>query len=133
LCGILYFLPVSARVTLRQKFSNASELPTSRAKYVFPVPARAAVCAFEMHLADGRVITSVSKEKELAAQEHMAAIREGKASGLVDWVTDDCLFHHLIVRTGVDACSSVHDFTWCHSRKADSHLEAGFRYGLDGR
>jgi Vault protein inter-alpha-trypsin domain len=94
LCGVSYFLAVSARVTLRQKFSNASELPTSRAKYVFPVPARAAVCAFEMHFADGRVITGVSKEKELAAQEHMAAIREGKASGLVDWVTDDCLFDH---------------------------------------
>ena len=59
------------------------------AKYVFPVPARAAVCAFEMQFADGRVITGVSKEKAQAAKEHKDAMRAGKATGLLDWVTDD--------------------------------------------
>ena len=81
---------VSARVTLRQKYSNPSELATGHAKYVFPVPARAAVCAFEMHFADGRVVTGVAKEKQQASEEYKAAVREGKASALVDWVTDGC-------------------------------------------
>lgn len=73
---------------LTQIYTNVSETLTSRAKYVFPVPSRAAVCAFEMH-ADGRAIIGVSKEKSKAAAEHETAISEGKATGLLEWVTDD--------------------------------------------
>lgn len=72
-----------------QTYANTSEVSTSRAKYVFPVPSRAAVCAFEMEHSDGRVIYGVSKEKLKAAEEHEAAIREGKFTGLLEWVTDD--------------------------------------------
>ncbi|KAJ3482315.1 hypothetical protein NLI96_g7056 [Meripilus lineatus] len=80
---------VSAKVTLSQVFLNPLKAPTFRAKYVFPVPARAAVCAFEMRTEDGRVITGVAKEKEKAAAEHKAAIRQGRMTGLVEWATDD--------------------------------------------
>jgi hypothetical protein len=76
-------------VTLTQKYTNTSETATSRAKYVFPVPSRAAVCGFQMKHADGRVIVGVSKEKSKAAEEHEAAVREGKFTGLLEWVTDD--------------------------------------------
>jgi Vault protein inter-alpha-trypsin domain len=82
------FRSVSARVVLTQIYTNTAETSTSRAKYVFPVPSRAAVCGFEMH-ADGRVIVGVSKEKSMATEEHEAAIREGKFTGLLEWVTDD--------------------------------------------
>lgn len=41
-----------------------------------------------MH-ADGRTIIGVSKEKSKAAAEHETAISEGKATGLLEWVTDD--------------------------------------------
>jgi Vault protein inter-alpha-trypsin domain len=80
-------------VVLTQTYTNTSETSTSRAKYVFPVPSRAAVCAFEMNHADGRTIVGVSKEKQKAAEEHEAAIREGKFTGLLEWVTDDGQFY----------------------------------------
>jgi hypothetical protein len=85
---IFVLFTVSARVVLTQTYTNTSDTPTTRAKYVFPVPSRAAVCAFEMN-ADGHVIVGVSKEKSKAAEEHEAAIREGKFTGLLEWVTDD--------------------------------------------
>jgi Vault protein inter-alpha-trypsin domain len=76
-------------VTLKQTFTNPSDIAINETKYVFPVPARAAVCAFEMHFADGRRIIGVSKEKAQAAREYQAAVQAGKAAALVDWVTDD--------------------------------------------
>ena len=80
-------------MVLTQTFTNTSDTSTSRAKYVFPVPSRAAVCAFEMIHADGRTIVGVSKEKQKATEEHEAAIREGKFTGLLEWVTDDGQFY----------------------------------------
>ena len=80
---------VSARVTLSQIFRNSSEDATSRAKYVFPVPARAAVCAFEMHTEDGLVKKGISKESTQAKEEYENAIRAGVSAGLLEWVTDD--------------------------------------------
>ncbi|KAG0697692.1 hypothetical protein DFH29DRAFT_1003476 [Suillus ampliporus] len=60
---------------LSQVFENESESPTSRAKYVFPLPANAAICAFELKHADGRVMTGVAKlkEKSEAAETFMLA------------------------------------------------------------
>ncbi|KAG1893340.1 uncharacterized protein F5891DRAFT_1207717 [Suillus fuscotomentosus] len=64
----VWMVDISARVVLSQVFENVSDSPTSRAKYVFPLPASAAACAFELEHADGRVIVSVAKEKSEAAQ-----------------------------------------------------------------
>ena len=83
---------VSAIVSLRQKFWHYLPSPASQAKYVFPVPARAAVCGFEMRTEDGRVITAVAKEKETARREHAQAIRQGRLTGLVEHVKDDGQF-----------------------------------------
>ncbi len=80
---------VSAKVQLSQAFVNNSNVPTPRAKYVFPVPARAAVCAFEMQMEDGRVVSGIAKEKQKAAQEHRKAMREGRVTSLMEWATDD--------------------------------------------
>ncbi|PSR72061.1 hypothetical protein PHLCEN_2v12042, partial [Hermanssonia centrifuga] len=80
---------VSATVTLTQTFWQCSPLSASRAKYVFPVPARAAVCGFEMRTEDGRFITAVAKEREEAKREHEQAIQQGMMTGLVEHVTDD--------------------------------------------
>ncbi|KIP03491.1 hypothetical protein PHLGIDRAFT_121530 [Phlebiopsis gigantea 11061_1 CR5-6] len=82
-------IDVSALVTVTQHFSQYSPSGLSRAKYVFPVPSRAAVCGFEMVAADGTVVTAVVKEKEEAKREHQAAIRQGRMTGLVEHVTDD--------------------------------------------
>lgn len=80
---------VSAIVTITQQFWQYSTVGLSRAKYVFPVPARAAVCGFEMTAEDGTVITAVAKEKEEARREHETAIAQGFMTGLVEHVTDD--------------------------------------------
>lgn len=72
-----------------QSFYNPSRGPTPRAKYVFPVPSRAAICAFDMATSSGRVIVGVAKEKDEAKQTHEQAIQEGKTTALVEWVTDD--------------------------------------------
>ncbi|KAG1755284.1 uncharacterized protein EDB91DRAFT_1342944 [Suillus paluster] len=85
----VWMVDVSARVVLSQVFENVSENPTSRAKYVFPLPASSAACAFELEHADGRVIVGVVKEKSEAAEAFQSALDAGKTAGLVEWVTDD--------------------------------------------
>ncbi|EKM57238.1 uncharacterized protein PHACADRAFT_194803 [Phanerochaete carnosa HHB-10118-sp] len=80
---------VSTRVDVTQVFYNPSIQWTPRAKYVFPVPARAAVCAFDMGTSTGRVIVGVAKEKEQAKAEHETAIQEGRTTALVEWITSD--------------------------------------------
>lgn len=59
------------------------------AKYVFPVPARAAICGFEMIAEDGTVITALVKEKEEAYIDFKEALHQGYMAGLVEHVTDD--------------------------------------------
>ena len=81
-------------------FENESESPTSRAKYVFPLPASAATCAFELEHADGRVIVGVAKERLEAAQAFQSALDAGKTAGLVEWVTDDSMTHKHIDHPG---------------------------------
>ncbi|GJE93149.1 von Willebrand domain-containing protein [Phanerochaete sordida] len=108
-CGIQYSLPstnnaylplvrakvhadvvdVSAIITITQEFWQHYAPVLQRAKYIFPIPARAAVCAFKMTAANGTVIAAVAKEKERAQREHEAAISQGCMTGLVEHVTDD--------------------------------------------
>ncbi|KAF4572545.1 hypothetical protein EYR36_007053 [Pleurotus pulmonarius] len=82
-------LDVSAKVTIDQVYSNPTDAATSRAKYLFPVPASAAICAFEARKSDGSVIVSKCMDKDLAAERHERAIRDGKFTGLLETVTDD--------------------------------------------
>ncbi|KAA1473925.1 hypothetical protein DENSPDRAFT_882390 [Dentipellis sp. KUC8613] len=80
---------VSAEITISHTFTNPKNAETGSAKYVFPLPARAAVCAFEMRRSDGEVIFGVVKEKDLAAREYDDAVRDGHFAGLVEAATDD--------------------------------------------
>ena len=80
---------MSSRIVLTQTFYNPSDKPTGRAKYVFPLPSNAAVCAFELELEDGQVIVGEIKEKEEAAQTFTHAVEQGKVVALVERVTDD--------------------------------------------
>jgi Vault protein inter-alpha-trypsin domain len=82
---ILYL--VSARVSVTQVYKNQSNLPTSRAKYMFPVPPRAAVCAFSMTRQDQHIIYGVAKENSKAVEEYEAEIRGDSTA--VEWVSDD--------------------------------------------
>ncbi|KAG2047103.1 hypothetical protein BDR06DRAFT_976988 [Suillus hirtellus] len=64
----VWMVDVSAKVMVYHIFENESESPTSRAKYMFPLPANAAICAFELEHADGRIITGVTEEKSEATE-----------------------------------------------------------------
>ena len=72
-----------------QTFYNPSNEPTQLAKYVFPLPASAAVCAFDLELEDGSVIVGEVKEKEEAVLSFTRATEQGKTAALVEHVTDD--------------------------------------------
>ncbi|KAI6141828.1 hypothetical protein BKA82DRAFT_4198722 [Pisolithus tinctorius] len=84
-----WMVDVSARLVLTQVFQNESDRPTARAKYVFPLPERSAVCGFELEHADGRVIVGVVKESEAAARTFEVAVAAGQTAALVERVTDD--------------------------------------------
>lgn len=83
----VWMVDVSARVMLSQVFENDSESPTSRAKYVLPLPANAASCAFELEHADGRIITGIAKEKSEAAEAFHVAMYAERSAGLVELFT----------------------------------------------
>ncbi|KAI0259092.1 von Willebrand factor type A domain-containing protein [Gloeopeniophorella convolvens] len=82
-------IDVSAQVMLAHTFYNDSARPTRHAKYVFPIPASAAVCAFQMETSDDGLIVGVVKERDAAEAEYRAAVDTGKLSGLVKWAADD--------------------------------------------
>ncbi|KAF9232854.1 vault protein inter-alpha-trypsin domain-containing protein [Melanogaster broomeanus] len=84
-----WVVDVSARIVITQTFQNPSGSPTGRAKYLFPLPANAAVCAFDLEFEDGRMLVGEVKEKETAAQAFTDAVEGGRKAGLVERVTDD--------------------------------------------
>ena len=80
---------MSSRIVLTQTFYNPSSEPTARAKYVFPLPANSAVCAFDLELEDGSIVVGEVKEKGEAALDFTRAVEQGKTAALVERVTDD--------------------------------------------
>jgi len=91
---------VSCRVTVTQTYENESEEPTPTVRYVFPVPSRAAICAFSMMTGDNRLIYAQAKDKIEATKEFEAAVGEGKAAALQEQVSGDSqLFNHQNRRT----------------------------------
>ncbi|KAH0590239.1 hypothetical protein H2248_000409 [Termitomyces sp. 'cryptogamus'] len=80
---------VSCKVTLFQTYNNPLDTLTGRCKYMFPVPAGAAVCAFGMKTSDDRIVEGVAKDKEIAQREYENAIHARRLTGLVNYATDD--------------------------------------------
>ncbi|GJE93155.1 von Willebrand domain-containing protein [Phanerochaete sordida] len=80
---------VSAIVTVTQYFWQSSPGDLPHAKYIFPVPARAAVCGFQMTAENGTVIKAVAKEREEARKQYEDAVQEGQTAGLVEHIRDD--------------------------------------------
>ncbi len=71
-----------ADVTVRQTFRNSLEVPLE-ATYIFPLPDRAAVTSFRMHVAD-RVVEGVLKDREEARREYLEAIASGYRGGIAE-------------------------------------------------
>lgn len=78
----VWIVDISARVTLSQVFENESDSPTSRAKYVFPLPASASVCAFELKHADGRILTGIAEETSEATRTFDGTAYTRESAGL---------------------------------------------------
>lgn len=72
-----------------QTYSNPLGTLTGRCKYMFPVPATAAVCAFHMETSDGRIVEGVAKDREVAQREYESAVRANQLAGLINYATND--------------------------------------------
>jgi hypothetical protein len=77
-----------ARVTLTQTYKNDYSAPIE-ASYVFPVPARAAICAFNFIHEDGVKVVGTVKTSGEAKAEYEAAVEEGKTAALGEEQTKD--------------------------------------------
>ena len=87
-----------ARVTLTQHFANINHAGVPiETKYIFPVPAGGAVCAFEMRTADGKLVVGEVKEAEQAKKEFEEAIAHKKTAGLLAKAAPDGM-HNCLTR-----------------------------------
>ena len=68
------------RTTIEQTFANLEKKPIE-ATYNFPLPANAAVCAFEI-ITDDRILTGQIDEAEAAAENYDAAIKISRKPGI---------------------------------------------------
>jgi Ca-activated chloride channel family protein len=73
---------LAAEVEVVEEFRNPFDVPLE-ATYIFPLPPRAAVTAFQME-ADGRVIEGVLKERGAARADYDQAIAEGRRASIAE-------------------------------------------------
>ena len=71
-----------AETSVRQTFRNALDEPVE-ATYIFPLPDRAAVTSFRMHVA-GRMVDGELKERGQAREEYDAAIAQGHRAAIAE-------------------------------------------------
>ncbi|BGP31178.1 hypothetical protein JCM10296v2_002942 [Rhodotorula toruloides] len=81
-------IDLSARVQLTQTYHNESSTTLS-CSYMFPVPARSAVCGFAMVKQDGTRVVGVVQEKEEARVTYDEAVKEGKLASLTEQASPD--------------------------------------------
>ncbi len=74
--GLLY------RLTVNQTFINVHAEPLE-ATYIFPLPARAGVTRFQLHVGE-RVIDGVLKERGAARAEYDRALHEGRRAAIAE-------------------------------------------------
>jgi hypothetical protein len=78
-----------AHISLSQNYTNSSTTTPVDASYVFPIPAKAAVCAFNFIRGDGTKVIGSVKEKEEAKTEYHTALRSGQTAALGEEQTKD--------------------------------------------
>jgi hypothetical protein len=77
-----------ASVALAQRYKNDYPAAIS-GTYIFPVPARAAICGFSFVRGDGKKVLGAVKEKDEAKAEYDAAKAAGKTAALGEEQTKD--------------------------------------------
>ena len=80
-----------ARVSLAQTYHNDSP-HLIEATYTFPIPARGAVCSFQMVKEDGTKVVGLVQEKEEARRTYDSAVDEGKLASLMEQQSPDGAF-----------------------------------------
>jgi Ca-activated chloride channel homolog len=73
---------LTAVVEVVEEFRNPYDVPLE-ATYIFPLPPRAAVTAFQME-ADGRVVEGMLKERGAAREDYDLAIAEGRRASIAE-------------------------------------------------
>ncbi|MFY9822741.1 MAG: VIT domain-containing protein, partial [Thermoanaerobaculia bacterium] len=73
---------LAAEVEVVEEFRNPYDVPLE-ATYIFPLPPRAAVTAFQME-ADGRVVEGMLKERGAARADYDRAIAEGRRASIAE-------------------------------------------------
>ncbi|KAJ7288528.1 von Willebrand factor type A domain-containing protein [Mycena rebaudengoi] len=79
---------LAAQVKLTQTYGNDAAFPIE-ATYLFPIPARAAVCGFVMIKQDGSKVVGCVQEKQEARKTYNAAVTQGKQASLMEQQTPD--------------------------------------------
>ncbi|KAJ7279005.1 vault protein inter-alpha-trypsin domain-containing protein [Mycena rebaudengoi] len=79
---------LAAQVKLTQTYGNDAAFPIE-ATYLFPIPARAAVCGFVMIKQDGTKVVGCVQEKQDARKTYDAAVAQGKQASLMEQQTPD--------------------------------------------
>lgn len=81
---------VSALVVITQRYSTTSSNGSlTNARYLFPIPEGASVCAFKMELTNGSVVSGVVKDTEKAKKVFQDAVSQGEWAGLAYEITAD--------------------------------------------
>ncbi|BGP39079.1 hypothetical protein JCM10449v2_003017 [Rhodotorula kratochvilovae] len=81
-------LDLSAGISVEQEYRNDGN-DTAECSYRFPVPARAAVCAFAMRKEDGTRVVGTVQEKEEARVTYDDAVSQGKFASLMEQDSPD--------------------------------------------
>ncbi|KAJ7058071.1 von Willebrand factor type A domain-containing protein [Mycena amicta] len=79
---------LAAQVKLTQTYSNDAAFAIE-ATYMFPIPARAAVCSFVMIKQDGTRVVGIVQEKQEARETYNAAVAAGQQASLLEQQTPD--------------------------------------------
>ncbi|KAJ7047987.1 von Willebrand factor type A domain-containing protein [Mycena amicta] len=79
---------LAAQVKLTQTYSNDAVFAIE-ATYMFPIPARAAVCSFVMIKQDGTRVVGIVQEKQEARETYDAAVAAGQQASLLEQQTPD--------------------------------------------
>jgi Vault protein inter-alpha-trypsin domain len=85
----IFIADVSARVSIRQVYQHHGSDTRSETFYVFPVPARAAVCSFEMKTSNGTRLKGIVKELSQAQEDYQEARKKGWLTGLLEQFRQD--------------------------------------------
>ncbi|KAF8509025.1 hypothetical protein BU17DRAFT_99292 [Hysterangium stoloniferum] len=89
LAAHIFITDVSSRTILSQTYIHNGPNMLAEAYYVFPVPARAAVCSFKMQTDDGVTLTGVVKNIKDAVNDYEEARSENRLAGLLEQYQQD--------------------------------------------